>query len=85
MWNYRSPEDSGLQKGFDYLLPYALGKEPWLHEQIKPIDKTTLFNLLSQATVPYEDNEFKEALHSIDLLNETMEINGLIYGCICRS
>ena len=83
--NYRSREGSGLQKGLDYLLPYALGKEPWPHEQIKPIDKTTLFNLLCQATVHYEDNEYKEALHSIDYLNETMEINGLIYGCTGRS
>lgn len=83
--NYRSPEGSGLQKGLDYLLPYALGKEPLPHEQIKPIDKTTLFNLLCQATVHYEDNEYKEALRSIDYLNETMEINGLIYGCTGRS
>lgn len=27
LWNYRSPEGSGLQKGLDYLLPYALGME----------------------------------------------------------
>jgi hypothetical protein len=85
LWNYRSPEGSGLQKGLDYLLPYALGKDPWPHEQIRPIDKTTLFNLLCQATVPYEDNEFREVLHSIEQLNETMGISGLIYGCTCRS
>lgn len=46
--NYRSPEGSGLQKGLDYLLPYALGKEPWPHEQIKPVDKTMLFNLCAK-------------------------------------
>ena len=41
LWNYRLPEGSRLQKRLDYLLPYALGKEPCLHEQIKKIDKTT--------------------------------------------
>jgi hypothetical protein len=46
LWNYRLPEDSRLQKRLDYLLPYALGKEVWQHEQIKPIDKTTLFNFV---------------------------------------
>ena len=46
LWNYRSPEGSGLQKGLDYLLPYALGKEAWPNEQIKSIDKTTLFNFV---------------------------------------
>ena len=55
LWNYRSPEGSGLQKGLDYLLPYALGKEAWPNEQIKSIDKPHYSILLCQATVHYED------------------------------
>jgi hypothetical protein len=65
----------------DYLLPYSLGKEAWTHELIKAIDKITLFNLLCQATLHYNENEYREALQSIGNQNETMGINGLIYGC----
>ena len=85
LWNYKSPEGSRLQMALDYLLPYSLGKEAWPHEQIKAIDKITLFNLLCQATLHYKGNEYREALHSIGYQNETMGINGLIYGCVNTS
>jgi len=85
LWNYETPLGSGLQKALDYLLTYSLGKEAWRHEQIKAIDKITLFNLLCQATLHYKGNGYREALHSIGYQNETMGINGLIYGCVNTS
>jgi hypothetical protein len=85
LWSYKTPEGSGLQEALDYLLPYALGKETWPHKQIKPINTDRLVDLLCQATIHYEGNEsYKQAYSSIDRLNVTKEITGLIYGCTSR-
>ncbi len=82
LWNYETPQGSGLQKALDYLLPYALGKEKWPHKQIKPIYTDRLLDLLCQATIHYAENEsYKQDYSSIDRLNLTKETNGLIYGC----
>jgi hypothetical protein len=86
LWNYETPQGSGLQKALDYLLPYALGKKTWPHKQIKPINMNELHDLICEATVHYEDNEFyKQAYSSIDLVNVTSKTNGLIYGCASLS
>jgi hypothetical protein len=83
LWDYKTHQRSGLQKALDYLLPYALGKKMWPYEQIKPIDKGKLMDLLCQATIHYGGNEtYKEAYKSIDRLNVTKEIDNLMYGCI---
>src|SRR6266487_811488 len=83
LWDYKTRQGSGLQKGLDYLLPYALGKKTWPHEQIRPIDKGKLMDLLCQATIHYGGNEtYKEAYKSIHRQNVTEKIDNLIYGCI---
>ena len=83
LWDYNTRKGSGLQKELDYLLPYALGKEKWPYEQIKPLDTGKLLDLLCQATTHYNGNEtYKQAYRSIDRLNVTKEIDNLIYGCI---
>jgi hypothetical protein len=82
LWDYKTRHGSGLQKGLDYLLPYALDEETWPYEQIKPIDKSKLLDLLCQATIHYNDNEtYKQAYRSIDRLNAIEETDNLIYGC----
>lgn len=81
LWSYKTPQGSGLQKALDYLLPYALGKETWPHNQIKPINTDGLLDLLCQATIHYEENEsYKQAYSSIDRPSVIKETDGLIYG-----
>jgi hypothetical protein len=85
LWNYKTPQGSGLQKALDYLLPSALGKQTWPYKQIKLINTDRLLDLLCQATIHYEWNEsYKQAYGSIDRLNVTKETNDLIYGCTNR-
>jgi hypothetical protein len=82
LWNYDTPEGSGLKKALDYLLPFALGNETWPHAQIKPIDKDGLHDLICQGIVNYKDNDsYIKAYSSLDQSNMTMQVDGLIYGC----
>jgi len=82
LWNYVTPEGSGLKKALDYLIPFALGNEKWHYTQIKPIDKDGLHDLICQAAVNYKDNgSYIKAYRSLDQLNITMQVDGLIYGC----
>lgn len=87
LWNYKTPEGSGLQKALDYLLPYALGKETWPHEQIKPIYTDQLRYLLCQATVHYEwDESYKQASVKLNTAEDTngLTYEGLTHGCASR-
>jgi hypothetical protein len=82
LWNYDTPEGSGLKKALDYLLPFALGNETWPYTQIKPIDKDGLHDLICQAIVNYRENDsYIKAYRSLDQINNTMQVDGLIYGC----
>ena len=82
LWDYETPEGSGIQKALDYLLPFAIGNKTWPYDQIKPIDKNELHDLICQATVHYEDfDSYKQAYSSLTALNVTMQTDKLIYGC----
>jgi hypothetical protein len=82
LWNYETPEGTGLKKALDYLLPFALGNETWPYTQIKPIDKDGLHDLICQAIVNYGDNDsYIKAYRPLDQMNNTMQVDGLIYGC----
>ena len=82
LWNDTTPEGSGLQKELDYLLRYALGKEKWPYEQIRPVDKAKLLPVLCQAISHYEEDErYKQAYRSIDG-PKVSAIDSIINGCI---
>jgi len=86
LWDYKTPEGSGLQKALDYLLPYALKKETWPYKQIKPIYMSRLVDLLCQATIHYYGNEsYRGAYRSITSPNVVKETNSLMYECIIRA
>ncbi|HJR85736.1 MAG TPA: hypothetical protein VJ772_10275 [Nitrososphaeraceae archaeon] len=58
------------------------GNETWPYMQIKPIDKDGLHDLICQAVVHYDYNDFyKQVYRSLDKLNITMQTDGLVYGC----
>jgi hypothetical protein len=82
IWDYKTREGSGLKNALYYLLPYALENKTWPYEQIKPIDKSKLLDLLCQATIHYNDSEtFKQAYRSVDRVNAIEKIDNLIFGC----
>jgi hypothetical protein len=79
LWNYEF-EGAGLRKALDYILPYALEKEPWPYEQIKSVRKSTVAEISCQGMIHYQNNElYKEAYKSIN----TDKLGIDIYFPIC--
>ncbi len=79
LWNYEI-HGSGIREALDYVLPYALKKQSWPHEQINPI-KYRADNLACQAIVQYQDNEmYIEAYKSAYRENQSLNV----YFPICN-
>jgi hypothetical protein len=86
LWDYKTPEGSGLQKALDYLLPFALKKKIWPYMQIKPIDTSRLIDLLCQAAIHYDGNEpYKEAYRALISPDVVKETNSLKYECVIKA
>jgi hypothetical protein len=80
LWNFEF-EGSGLRKALDYILPYALGKEPWPYQQVNSIRKPTVAEISCQGMIHYQNNElYMEAYKSIN----TDIIGTDIYFPICN-
>jgi Alginate lyase len=80
LWNYEF-EGAGLRKALDYILPYALEKEPWPYDQIKSIKKSTVAEISCQGMIHYPNNElYIEAYESIN----TDKLGIDIYYPICN-
>lgn len=54
LWHYQTPRGATLQNALDYLLPAALGRQEWTHEQIKPLDPSSLIPHLAIASRVYD-------------------------------
>ena len=79
LWNYEI-HGSGIREALDYVLPYALKKQSWPHEQINQI-KYRADNLACQAIVQYQDNEmYIEAYKSAYRENQSLNV----YFPICN-
>ena len=64
LWNYKTLEGVGLQEALDYLLPSLLGKETWLHSQLKLIDRKNVVDLLCHAAIHYQNQAYIQACKS---------------------
>jgi hypothetical protein len=79
LWNYEF-RGGGIRKGLDFILPYALNKQPWPYQQIVPIRKTTVAELSCQGMIHYQNNElYIEAFKSIN--KDELDVD--VYYPIC--
>ncbi|MEI7924977.1 MAG: alginate lyase family protein [Chloroflexota bacterium] len=61
LWNYESPDGRGMRRALDWLLPYALGSQPWTAQQITPFVPGELYPLLRRASVAYGSATYRAA------------------------
>jgi hypothetical protein len=79
LWSYEI-YGAGIRKALDYVLPYALKKQSWPHEQINPI-KNRADYLACQGILNYQDNElYVEAYRSAQKENQSLNV----YYPICN-
>jgi hypothetical protein len=85
LWNYKAPNGTArplLQAALDYLLPYALKKQPWPYPQIASpsINTKTLSNLLCQAIIHYPKNN-QSYLQAYKSMDTAINTDNLLYMC----
>jgi hypothetical protein len=75
LWHYETKDGRSIQKGFEYIMPYALAEKKWEYQQIGPINLKDLSQALlftkGKLTIPAysnNDSKFSEKLNAIDLL-----------------
>lgn len=58
LWNYTNAAGAGIRRAFDWLMPYALGREPFRYKQIDGYNRNVFFELLKQAARKYNSREY---------------------------
>lgn len=61
LWNYMTPQGSGIRKALDYLAPYRDPKAQWPHEQITPPSYPQFDELLLLAAEKYSEPKYRES------------------------
>lgn len=80
LWNYETKDGRSLQKGLDWLIPYATGDKKWTYQQIKPyteIDK--MYFLLIEAAKQYKDEKYSRAAETVSHMAPDIELIRLLY------
>ena len=82
---YKAPHGTArplLQTALDYLLPYALKKQPWPYPQIASpsINTKSLSNLVCQAIIHYPKNN-QSYIQAYKSMDTATNIDSLMYMC----
>ena len=58
LWTYTDAQHGSIHAAFNWLLPYALGQQPWQYQQIGGYNKEDLYALLLQGYSVYSDTSY---------------------------
>ena len=80
LWHYQTSKGASIKKAFDWLLPYAMGEQPWTYQQISKYNsKTELYPLLLQAANVYKEQRYLDKAASLNNGANTT-LTQLLYG-----
>jgi hypothetical protein len=73
LWQYVNQQGAGIRTALDWLLPYALGQQPWSYQQISEYKKNNIYVLLLQAAAVYNDPKYAGLAKGLDNeVNDTL-------------
>jgi hypothetical protein len=73
LWHYKTSKGAGIQTAFDWLLPYALGEQPWPYQQISKYNsKTEFYPLLLQAATELKESRYRDKAATLNAGNNTL-------------
>jgi Alginate lyase len=79
IWHYQTNDGKSIQKGLDWLLPFAMGEKKWTYQQIKPYAEwDKLYFLLLMADQQFQQPKYSAFAHQIKA--KELEIIDLLYG-----
>jgi hypothetical protein len=65
LWNYRTADGRSLEKGIEYLLPFATGERRWPHKQITEFRASAIHPVLRRAAVGWNEPSYRELAQRI--------------------
>jgi hypothetical protein len=65
LWNYQTPDGRSLQKGVEYLIPFATGEARFPYKQITPLRRSALHPILRRAAVGWNDPKYRALAEEI--------------------
>jgi hypothetical protein len=65
LWNYQTPDKSGIRKALDWLLPFAIGAKKWSYQQISAWQPEKLAPLLRRAAGHYREPAYEKAISKL--------------------
>ncbi|MEN0052144.1 MAG: alginate lyase family protein [Mucilaginibacter sp.] len=75
LWHEQTIDGKGIKTAINWLIPYALNKKTWNHEQIEPITYGTFTRIVHAAADVYPDDIFKQYLNQHPLKKQLQNIN----------
>jgi hypothetical protein len=80
LYRYATPDGRSMQKGLDYLLPYAYKEKEWTAVQMKEFNYDMLAQLARQAAVEYRDPKYLKAWQKFYGSDAQSDRGNLQYG-----
>jgi len=66
LWQYVNAQGAGIRSALDWMLPYAMGQQKWIYQQIGEYKKNNIYPLLLQAAVVYKDPKYTSLAKQAD-------------------
>ena len=71
LWSYETPDQRGIRKALDWLVPYATSEKKWNHQQISGLQPEKLAPLLRRAAVRYREPAYERTIDKLPKGTET--------------
>ena len=68
-----------LRKALDWLIPFATGREPWRHKQIRKLHPASLFPLLRRAATAYAEPRYEALIGKLQGADTRADRTNLLY------
>lgn len=79
LWDYKTPQSTGLRIALDWLTPYAMGEKKWEYQQISKYNRTEIYPLLLQAAAVFKEPGYFSKANGLEKENTNL-LATLLYG-----
>jgi hypothetical protein len=74
LWNYSTPTGRSLRRGVEYLVPFALGQEPFPYEQITEFRPSALHAVLRRAASGWDEPSYRDLAERVGGGTPTLDL-----------
>lgn len=78
LWDFQTDDGRSIRKALDFLVPYAVGEEPWPYKQITPFHPDALAPIMRLAARAYHEPRYQRLARRLPGADPTDRVN-LLY------